>query len=528
MKNLKIMYVLFFIALLAGCAKNNDTPAPAETVAFTMSPENGGQAPLVVTFTNTSTATFTEFNWDFGNGQTSKDKSPTPVTYTVAKEYTITLTATTADTKTKKDFKKILKVTPQPVAAPVANFTFTPTTGTAPLQVAFTNTSTNVTSYTWEFGNGQTATLQNPTTTYTTAGTYTIKSTATGADGKTNAKTATITVTAPTIQTYTLNDKWISAGGRSPKSYRNHHYLFELKEETAIDIMLTSSADVDMYLFNELDFQVAFTNTSRTSATIKNTFKAGKYRLIAIGREDSEANYVLAFAGKFAAKPEKVTSQYQQIVGKWSYTNSDEAMSARNRHYDIEITQNSQLDFILTSTFATKLFLIDELGFTTTFSDYYSTTVWGAANVKKGKYRLVVSSQKDSNNANFVLSIFGQFANVTEIKSIEQQVTGAWANSSTLATSPNNPKYTIEMTQDSVLDVILLAADANVYSLLYILNDKGDIVSTYSAYYASGIAGTMKLKKGIYTIVAATQYNNKASNFTLTVFGHYIANFKAK
>jgi hypothetical protein len=54
-------------------------------------------------------------------------------------------------------------------------FTASPTTGHTPLTVQFTDTSTGgVTSWLWNFGDGQTSTLQNPSHTYTEPGTYTV------------------------------------------------------------------------------------------------------------------------------------------------------------------------------------------------------------------------------------------------------------------------------------------------------------------------------------------------------------------
>ena len=49
-----------------------------------------------------------------------------------------------------------------PYAAPVANFTMTPASGTAPLNVTFANTSTGATSYAWTFGDGATSTQPEP------------------------------------------------------------------------------------------------------------------------------------------------------------------------------------------------------------------------------------------------------------------------------------------------------------------------------------------------------------------------------
>src|SRR5262249_39992889 len=78
-----------------------------------------------------------------------------------------------------------------------------PTSGQVPLTVAFTATATGGTppySYSWNFGDGSaTSTLQNPSHTYSTAGTYTATLTVT--DSSTPVKTATssVTITASPI-----------------------------------------------------------------------------------------------------------------------------------------------------------------------------------------------------------------------------------------------------------------------------------------------------------------------------------------
>ncbi len=85
---------------------------------------------------------------------------------------------------------------PPPPAAPVANFTYTGA-GVAPSTVTFTNTSTNATSYLWDFGNNATSVEASPTYKYTAGGVYTVKLTATGAGGS-NSTTKTVNITAPT------------------------------------------------------------------------------------------------------------------------------------------------------------------------------------------------------------------------------------------------------------------------------------------------------------------------------------------
>jgi len=72
---------------------------------------------------------------------------------------------------------------------PVADFVGNPTSGYAPLTVAFTDLSTgNPTSWSWAFGDGGTSAAKNPSHQYTAVNTYTVSLTATNAQGS-NTKT---------------------------------------------------------------------------------------------------------------------------------------------------------------------------------------------------------------------------------------------------------------------------------------------------------------------------------------------------
>ncbi len=71
-----------------------------------------------------------------------------------------------------------------PPPPPVANFSGTPTTGTEPLTVNFTDLSTgSIDTWSWTFGDGGTSSAQNPTYEYTSAGTYNVTLTVTGPGG---------------------------------------------------------------------------------------------------------------------------------------------------------------------------------------------------------------------------------------------------------------------------------------------------------------------------------------------------------
>jgi len=85
------------------------------------------------------------------------------------------------------------------VNPPVADFSANPTSGSAPLAVQFTDLSSgSPTSWSWTFGDAGTSTQQNPSHTYSAAGSYTVSLTATNAGGpNTQTKTNYITVTSP-------------------------------------------------------------------------------------------------------------------------------------------------------------------------------------------------------------------------------------------------------------------------------------------------------------------------------------------
>ncbi|GAB6285430.1 MAG: hypothetical protein STSR0009_16310 [Methanoregula sp.] len=119
-------------------------------------------------------------------------------TYTVPGTYKVSLQA--YNSQGFNSTRKVAYITvTQP--APVAGFVATPVTGTVPLTVKFTDTSTNTpTIWNWSFGDSNltNATVQNPVHTYSAAGTYTISLNATNAGGSNiSVRTGYITVRVP-------------------------------------------------------------------------------------------------------------------------------------------------------------------------------------------------------------------------------------------------------------------------------------------------------------------------------------------
>ena len=111
-----------------------------------------------------------------------------------------------------QDESVMLRLTPKNQIAlpPVAQFAALPTAGCAPVTVQFSDQSTGgaATSWAWQFpgGNPATSTAQNPTVTYTAAGTYSVTLTASNAAGSnTQTKSGFITVNSTPTAAFTAS-----------------------------------------------------------------------------------------------------------------------------------------------------------------------------------------------------------------------------------------------------------------------------------------------------------------------------------
>jgi PKD repeat protein len=172
--------------------------ANAPTAAFTGTPTSGA-SPLTVSFTDQSLGNPTSWSWDFGDGTIVSTSQNPQHTYINEGDYTVKLTAskvvnglTVSDSITKEHYIHVGPLSLQ------ANFVADQTVGLKPFTVHFTDLTTgSPTQWNWNFGDGGFAIDQNPTHTYTEAGTYTVTLTDRNAEQtSTLAKTNYIVVTA--------------------------------------------------------------------------------------------------------------------------------------------------------------------------------------------------------------------------------------------------------------------------------------------------------------------------------------------
>ena len=161
--------------------------------AFSAS-STSGNAPLNVSFTDNSTGSPASWKWYFGDGTNSTDQNPVH-TYSKAGKYSVTLSASNAAGSSSVTKSSYIVVS-NGVNTPVAAFSASPTSGNAPLNVSFTDSSTgSPTSWKWYFGDGTNSTDQNPVHTYSKAGIYSVTLSASNAGGSSSVtKSSYITV----------------------------------------------------------------------------------------------------------------------------------------------------------------------------------------------------------------------------------------------------------------------------------------------------------------------------------------------
>ena len=192
-------------------ATNLVSVTPMPIAGFTADILMSCVAPLTVNFTNTSVGTgLMNYLWDFGDSTNSSASNPSH-TYTSNGTYNVQLIATDAngcsDTLT---YSSLININPF-----VVNFDINYLSECAPVVANFTNLTSPVpASVFWDFGDGITSTLNNPSHTYTTAGVYDVTLTVSDASGCNETYILTDAVTV--LPNYSIDFNFIVAGACAP------------------------------------------------------------------------------------------------------------------------------------------------------------------------------------------------------------------------------------------------------------------------------------------------------------------------
>ncbi|MBL4657794.1 MAG: PKD domain-containing protein, partial [Flavobacteriales bacterium] len=167
-----------------------------------------GCAPLVVTFSNSSSGAVS-YDWNFGDGDTSDTAVASfPHTYTntsgvsIINNSSLVVTNSFACTDT-------MMIPIEVYPSVFASFTLSDTAGCSPLPVTFSNTSTFGNIYNWNYGDGFTDSIQNPSHTFVNPSlldtTYTVSLVVTSGFSCTDTATVPVLVYAKPVSIFSVD-----------------------------------------------------------------------------------------------------------------------------------------------------------------------------------------------------------------------------------------------------------------------------------------------------------------------------------
>lgn len=215
--------------------KNNDSVKVSiielPDVAFSIN-DTLGCAPFSTTLTNNTLGNFTHCSWSISDGQQlENDCQPIDITVPESGCYNVELTVTTVDgciaSLTKNTAICVL-------SGPDASFTANPNpTNIGSPKVTFTNNSSNANQYLWNFGNGDTSTLINPSFTFPNSqdGSYPVILVAVDSNGCTDSSTMVI---------HLFSDEYLSIPNVfTPNNDGSNDYFTLIKSEGVQSLNIT-------------------------------------------------------------------------------------------------------------------------------------------------------------------------------------------------------------------------------------------------------------------------------------------------
>ncbi len=154
-------------------------------------------------FTNTSSISSgtLQYIWQFGDGTTSTQLNATKV-YGSAGTYTVKLIAINANTNCNDTATTTVTV----LAKPFAQFNIASPLCTNSKTVAFNNTSTNISTINWNFGDGNTSLAYSPSNTYVNDGKYTVSLIVKNAGGCSDTASRIVNIAALPVASFNVNN----------------------------------------------------------------------------------------------------------------------------------------------------------------------------------------------------------------------------------------------------------------------------------------------------------------------------------
>jgi hypothetical protein len=318
---------------------------------------------------------------------------------------------------------------------------------------------------------------------------------------------------------YRILDSWESSGEPDDAfDPRNIHYLFEVLETGSVNFDIDVSGNNTagrLWIIDENGIRLSG-KTGFTSGSVE--LEAGTYTLSA-GAHDSRlsATFDIDIIGQ-VNNVRKIAVDAITIADSWNPSNQRDRESYLNAHYSFTIDQDSYFAYEITSNSTPSFFLVDSQGHQL-FNNFLAE---GHFELSAGDYTLVVATHNnDVENQNFNLRIIGQISDVSKINASRNDVTGSWTNSGgQVYTSLANPAYTLTVTENSQLDVLLTTS---TLGYLVALDDIGTPIVLPSHEIANGPTYVFEadLEAGDYTIVVGTRTSGITANYNLSFVGKY-------
>ncbi|MEO9211032.1 MAG: PKD domain-containing protein, partial [Ginsengibacter sp.] len=199
--------VTYKFLLLWGCIFFYSSNTFSQVTAnFDASPVSGC-APLLVSFKDLSTGNPNYWMWDLGNGTTSFNQNSS-TTYITPGTYTVKLVVKNnsgADSIIRNQYITVY-------ASPVVKFSGSPTGGCLPLTTQFKDESItkvgSIAKWQWDFGDGNSSSIQDPNHVYTSNGNYNVSLRVTSTEGCISSLTneSFIKIDTPAIPKFTASE----------------------------------------------------------------------------------------------------------------------------------------------------------------------------------------------------------------------------------------------------------------------------------------------------------------------------------
>ena len=183
--------------------------SPAPSVDFEADTTNiyEGESVIFTDLSITPTEPVTGVLWNFGDGRTSADARPSHQ-YTEPGVFTVALTVSTANASQTETKTNLIVV--QHKLAPIARIAVNPASPVALAPARFSDISdagsAEILQWFWDFGDGATSLVQNPTHTFAAGGDYEVSLYVVSAHGNNTVSTTVTVITIPPTAAFTVSD----------------------------------------------------------------------------------------------------------------------------------------------------------------------------------------------------------------------------------------------------------------------------------------------------------------------------------